>query len=106
MRYRACWISDLHLGSKKAETELIYSFLKKNEFDDLYLNGDVIDIWRWKQAGLLKARNTQEHIDVVQRLLKLAKKKTRVHYTIGNHDEFLMHFLAEQQGTRDFGNIN
>lgn len=106
MRYRACWISDLHLGSKKAETELIYSFLKKNEFDDLYLNGDVIDIWRWKQAGLLKARNTQEHIDVVQRLLKLAKNKTRVHYTIGNHDEFLMHFLAEQNEARDFGNLN
>ena len=106
MRYRACWISDLHLGSKKAETELIYSFLKKNEFEVLYLNGDVIDIWRWKQAGLLKARNTQEHINVVQRLLKLAKKQTHVHYTIGNHDEFLMHFLAEQQGARDFGNIN
>lgn len=106
MRYRACWISDLHLGSKKAETELIYSFLKKNEFDDLYLNGDVIDIWRWKQAGLLKARNTQEHIDVVQRLLKLAKKKSRVHYTIGNHDEFLMHFLAEQNEAREFGNID
>lgn len=106
MRYRACWISDLHLGSKKAETELIYSFLKKNEFDDLYLNGDVIDIWRWKQAGLLKAKNAQEHIDVVQRILKLAKKKTQVHYTIGNHDEFLMHFLAEHQGARDFGNLN
>ncbi|MCR9075795.1 MAG: UDP-2,3-diacylglucosamine diphosphatase, partial [bacterium] len=106
MRYRACWISDLHLGSKKAETELIYSFLKKNEFDDLYLNGDVIDIWRWKQAGLLKAKNTQEHINVVQRILKLAKKKSRVHYTIGNHDEFLMHFLAEQNEAREFGNIN
>lgn len=105
MRYRACWISDLHLGSKKAETELIYSFLKKNEFDDLYLNGDIIDIWRWKQAGLLKARNTQEHINVVQRLLKLAKNDTRVHFTIGNHDEFLMHFLGEQSASREFGNI-
>lgn len=106
MRYRACWISDLHLGSKKAETELIYSFLKKNEFGDLYLNGDIIDIWRWKQAGLLKARNTQEHINVVQRLLKLAKDETRVHFTIGNHDEFLMHFLNEQCTSREFGNIN
>jgi len=106
MRYRACWISDLHLGSKKAETELIYSFLKKNEFDHLYLNGDIIDIWRWKQAGLLKARNTQEHINVVQRLLKLAKKDTRVHLTIGNHDEFLMHFLGEHNAARNFGNIN
>ncbi len=106
MRYKACWISDLHLGSKKAETELIYSFLKKNEFEDLYLNGDIIDIWRWKQAGLLKARNTQEHINVVQRLLKLAKKDTRVHLTIGNHDEFLMHFLGDQNSARDFGNIN
>tara|TARA_R110000737_G_scaffold2923_12_gene9414 strand:+ start:3712 stop:4620 length:909 start_codon:yes stop_codon:yes gene_type:complete len=106
MRYRACWISDLHLGSKKAETELIYSFLKRNEFDVLYLNGDIIDIWRWKQAGLLKAKNTQEHINVVQRLLKLAKKDTPIHLTIGNHDEFLMHFLGDNHGHRDFGNIN
>ncbi len=106
MRYRACWISDLHLGSKKAETELIYSFLKKNEFDALYLNGDIIDIWRWKQAGLLKAKNTQEHINVVQRLLKLAKKDTPIHLTIGNHDEFLMHFLGDNDAARDFGQIN
>ena len=106
MRYRACWISDLHLGSKKAETELIYSFLKQNEFDVLYLNGDVIDIWRWKQAGLLKAKNTQEHINVVQRLLKLAKKDCQIHYTIGNHDEFLMHFLSDHADERMFGNIN
>ncbi len=110
MRYRACWISDLHLGSKKAETELIYSFLKRNEFDALYLNGDIIDIWRWKQAGLLKAKNTQEHINVVQRILKLAKKGTEVHFTVGNHDEFLSNFLGEHSSglhaVRDFGNIN
>ncbi|MDF1808360.1 MAG: UDP-2,3-diacylglucosamine diphosphatase [Phycisphaerales bacterium] len=106
MRYRACWISDLHLGSKKAETDLIYSFLKKNEFDSLYLNGDIIDIWRWKQAGLLKAKNTQEHINVVQRILKLAKKETSIHFTIGNHDEFLMHFLNDSNTARNFGNIN
>ncbi len=106
MRYRACWISDLHLGSKKAETDLIYSFLKKNEFDALYLNGDVIDIWRWKQAGLLRAKNTQGHINVVQRLLKLAKRDVPINFTLGNHDEFLMHFLGEHDGARDFGNIN
>ncbi|MEX0877006.1 MAG: UDP-2,3-diacylglucosamine diphosphatase [Phycisphaerales bacterium] len=104
MRYRACWISDLHLGSKKAEAERIYSFLKHNEFDRLYLNGDIIDIWRWKQAGLLKARNTQEHIDVVQRILKLARKECEVCFTVGNHDEFLMHFLHDGEA-RDLGNI-
>ena len=104
MKYRACWISDLHLGSKKAETDLIYSFLKLNEFDALYLNGDIIDIWRWKQAGLLKAKNTQEHINVVQRLLKLAKKETPIYFTIGNHDEFLGNFLGEE--SREFGNIH
>lgn len=103
MRYKACWISDLHLGSKKAETDLIYSFLKKNEFEKLYLNGDIIDIWRWKQAGLLKARNAQEHVNVVQRILKLAKKDTKVWFVVGNHDEFLMNFLHDD--IREFGNI-
>lgn len=106
MRYRACWISDLHLGSKKAETQLIYSFLKENEFDALYLNGDIIDIWRWKQAGLLKAKDAQAHINVVQRILKLAKKGTPIHFTVGNHDEFLSHFLGDHDAARDFGNIN
>ena len=85
---------------------MIYSFLKKNEFDALYLNGDIIDIWRWKQAGLLKAKNTQEHINVVQRLLKLAKKETPIHFTIGNHDEFLGHFLGDHAQERGFGNIH
>ena len=103
MRYRSCWISDLHLGSKKAETDLIYSFLKKNEFDTLYLVGDIIDIWRWRQAGLLKAKDSQEHVNVVQRILKLAKKGTKVYYVVGNHDEFLFHFLKDD--IRDFGNI-
>lgn len=102
MKYRACFISDLHLGCNKAEVELIREFLKENEFETLYLVGDIIDIWRMKQAGFLKGSNSQGHINVIQRLLKLSKKGTKIYYIYGNHDEFLSHFIDENN---TFGNI-
>lgn len=102
MKYRACFISDLHLACGKSEVDTIYKFLKENEFESLYLVGDIIDIWRMKKAGFLGADIGQKHINVIQRILKLAKKGTRVYYIYGNHDEFIAHFIDEHNV---FGNI-
>jgi UDP-2,3-diacylglucosamine pyrophosphatase LpxH len=102
MKYRACFISDLHLGCMKAEVKLINKFLKENEFDTLYLVGDIIDIWRIKQKGFLRDKDAQNHINVIQKLLKHAKKGTEIHYIYGNHDEFIAKFISENN---EFGNI-
>ena len=61
------------------------AFLKENEFDALYIVGDLIDIWSLKQWHLLP----QEHNDVIQKILRKARKGTRIIYIPGNHDEFL-----------------
>ena len=102
MKYRACFISDLHLGCMKAEVKLINKFLKENEFDALYLVGDIIDIWRMKQKGFLRHKDAQSHVNVIQKILKHAKNGTEIHYIYGNHDEFLANFAQENN---QFGNI-
>ena len=44
--YRTIWISDIHLGSKGAQSEHLLEFLKYNDSEYLYLVGDIIDGWR------------------------------------------------------------
>lgn len=103
MKYKVCFISDLHLGCKKSQVDLIYKFIKENEFEKLYLVGDVVDIWRMKQSGFLDPTVGQLHINIIQRLLKMAKKGCQIYYIYGNHDEFLSHFIDEHNS---FGNIH
>ena len=89
MKYKSIFVSDIHLGTRFSQAEMFLDFMKKNESENLYLVGDIIDGWAlrrkfgWKQA----------HSDVVQKVLRKARKGTRVHFITGNHDEFLRPFL-------------
>ena len=47
--YRAIFISDIHLGTKGTQANQLFNFLKHNECDQLYLVGDIIDVWRLKR---------------------------------------------------------
>ena len=82
-QYRSIFISDLHLGTRGCKAEFLLDFLKYNEADNIYLVGDIIDCWRLKKAWYW----SQSHNDVVQKLLRKARKGTRVIYVPGNHDE-------------------
>jgi UDP-2,3-diacylglucosamine pyrophosphatase LpxH len=82
-QYRSIFISDLHLGTRGCKAEFLLDFLKYNEADNIYLVGDIIDCWRLKKAWFW----AQSHNDVVQKLLRKARKGTRVVYVPGNHDE-------------------
>lgn len=93
-RYRTIWISDVHLGSKGCQAELLLDFLKHTESDTLYLVGDIVDGWRLKSAWYWP----QAHNDVVQKLLRKARKGTRVLFVPGNHDEFARPFVDHQFG--------
>ena len=83
-RYRTIWISDLHLGSRGCKADDLLDFLKNTESETLYLAGDVIDGWRLRKTWFWP----QSHNDVVQKLLRKARKGTRVVFVPGNHDEF------------------
>lgn len=88
-RYRAIWISDIHLGTRGCRAEFLLDFLRNTESETLYLVGDIVDGWRLKRSWYWP----QLHNDVVQKLLRKARKGTRVVYIPGNHDELLRRFL-------------
>jgi UDP-2,3-diacylglucosamine pyrophosphatase LpxH len=87
-RHRTLFISDVHLGSKPAKAEYLIDFLRGNEADTIYLVGDIVDGWRLKRNW----HWPQTHNDVVQKLLRQARKGTEIIYIAGNHDEFLRGF--------------
>jgi UDP-2,3-diacylglucosamine pyrophosphatase LpxH len=83
-RVRAAFISDVHLGTRGCQAELLLDFIKHVECDVLYLIGDIVDGWRLKGGWYWP----QAHNDVVQKILRLARKGVKVVYVPGNHDEF------------------
>lgn len=88
--YRTGWISDVHLGRKGSQASALLKFLRDTEFETLYLVGDLIDIWALRRGIYWP----QEHNDVVQKLLRKARKGTEIIYIAGNHDEFLNGFCG------------
>lgn len=93
-RYRSIFISDLHLGTPGCQATALLDFLKAHPSDHLYLVGDVVDGWQLRRKWYWP----QSHNDVVQKLLKRARKGCRVVYVPGNHDEFAREFIGHQFG--------
>lgn len=91
--YRTLFISDVHLGTRASQAEMLLDLLKHTEAETIYLVGDILDFWRIKRGAVWP----QTHNDVLQKLLRKARKGTRIVYIPGNHDEALrdyagMHF--------------
>jgi len=86
--FRTLFLSDIHLGSKAAKADFLLDFLKYHEADTIILVGDIVDGWRLKRSWYWP----QDCNDVVQKLLRKARKGTRIVYIPGNHDEFLRDF--------------
>ena len=87
---RTLFLSDIHLGTKGCQPELLLDFLKHCEADTIYLVGDIVDGWRLKSGWYWP----QLHNDVVQKLLRKVRKGVRIVYVPGNHDEFLRDFAG------------
>jgi UDP-2,3-diacylglucosamine pyrophosphatase LpxH len=92
--YRALFISDVHLGTRGCQADLLLDFLKYNDAETIYLVGDIVDGWRLKRAW----HWPQAHNDVIQKILRKARKGARIFYIPGNHDEFLRDFLGTHFG--------
>ncbi|MEQ8228108.1 MAG: UDP-2,3-diacylglucosamine diphosphatase [Rhodospirillales bacterium] len=93
-KYRSIWISDIHLGTRGCQAEMLLDFLKHTESKYLYLVGDIIDGWRMRRAWYWR----QAHNDVIQKILRKARKGTRVVYVPGNHDENFRDFANHRFG--------
>lgn len=88
VHFRAIFISDIHLGTRRAKTEALLDFLRATESDQLYIVGDFIDNWSLRKAW----HWDQMHNDVIQKLLRKARKGTKLIYVPGNHDENFRNF--------------
>ena len=93
-RYRAIFISDLHLGTPGCQADALLDFMRAHPSDYLYLIGDIVDGWQLRRRWYWP----QSHNDVVQKLLRRARKGCRVIYVLGNHDEFARQFIGHQFG--------
>lgn len=94
------FISDIHLGVKDCNAKSLDNFLKENKPKNLYLIGDIVDLWRLKSKSFWP----QCHVDLVRRFLSLARRETKIHWIIGNHDWHLVSYL-DNNLYFEFGNI-
>src|SRR5438309_6815124 len=94
-RYRTAWISDAHLGTRGCNATALLDFLRENDIETLYIVRDLIDIWSPRR----RIYSPQQHNDVIQKILRKARKGTRVIYVPGNHDELVTDFCSA------YGNI-
>lgn len=93
-KFRALFLSDIHLGTKGAQVDALLEFLKHHDAETIYLVGDIVDGWRLRQAWYWP----QSHNDVVQKLLRKARKGAKIIYVPGNHDEFFRGFYGTHFG--------
>ncbi len=93
-KVRTLFLSDVHLGTRGCQAKALLEFLKGVEAETIYLVGDIIDGWRLRATW----HWPQAHNDVVQKLLRRARKGTRLVYVPGNHDEFLRDYTGSNFG--------
>ena len=90
LRFRSIFISDLHLGTPGCQAAHLLEFLRHTDSTHLYLVGDIVDGWQLRRRWYWH----QSHNDIVQKVLRKARKGTQVVYIAGNHDEAMRHFLG------------
>jgi len=95
-KFKSVFLSDIHLGTKGCQADILNEFLKNHDFDNLFLVGDIIDGWRMSS----KTYWPQEHVNTIRRFLHFAKKGTKIFLISGNHDDFLRKYQHQK-----FGNI-
>ena len=92
--FRTLFISDVHLGARGCQAESLLDFLRYHDADTIYLVGDIVDGWQLRSGWYWP----QPHNDVVQKLLRKARKGARIVYVPGNHDEFLRDYYGTHFG--------
>ena len=78
-------ISDTHIGSKFYREKELYDFLESEEYDQLILNGDIIEF--------LKIPTFTESC---MKIIKKVDYKKEIIYIIGNHDKALAKFSDKE----------
>jgi UDP-2,3-diacylglucosamine pyrophosphatase LpxH len=94
LQYRTVFLSDIHLGTRGCQAEMLLDFLDRNDAATYYLVGDIFDGWSLRRGW----HWPQGHNDVVQALLAKAQAGARVIFVPGNHDEVMRRYLGTHFG--------
>lgn len=86
---RAMFLSDLHLGSKACQADMLLLFLKGVRCNRIYLVGDIIDIWAIKRRYFCWP---DSYSDVISALLQKKREGVEIFFITGNHDGLLRKF--------------
>jgi UDP-2,3-diacylglucosamine pyrophosphatase LpxH len=94
LRFRTVWVSDVHLGTRSCKAAKLLAFLKAVECEQLFLVGDIIDLW---QIGAFWHWSRTQN-EVLREVLRIARSDTEVTFVPGNHDETFRDFLGMSFG--------
>jgi len=83
VRIKTAFISDLHLGTRDCHAAELADFLRQVEMEQLFLVGDIIDLWSMRRGIYWPA----SHHEVLRLIVEKARTGTQVIYVPGNHDE-------------------
>ncbi|MCU7871984.1 MAG: hypothetical protein KZQ91_04470 [Candidatus Thiodiazotropha sp. (ex Lucinoma borealis)] len=72
LRYNSLFISDTHLGLHATRTEYLLDFLKHTESDNLYLVGNILDIWKMRSDWYWPSINNE----IIYQVIDKAKRGT------------------------------
>lgn len=101
-KIRSIFVSDLHLGAKFSQTDLILNFMKWVDHqrpENFYIVGDFIDGWKIKKNWVW---NKDCNL-IIRKIFSMLKHDTKVFYSAGNHDEFLRDFFDDVEGVNFAG---
>ncbi len=96
LSYRTIWLSDIHLGTRACQADMLLDFLNHTQSKKLYLVGDIVDGWELRKKWFWPCA----HHSVLHHFLKLSREGTRVTYIPGNHDE-----MSRDYAGKTFGGI-
>jgi len=91
---RTLFLSDIHLGTRGCQADMLLDFLSRHEADRIYLVGDIFDGWRLRRGW----HWPQAHNNVVEALMAKAHAGTPIIYIPGNHDEVMRGYLGTHFG--------
>lgn len=91
---RTIFLSDIHLGTRGCQADLLLGFIRHFEAETIYLVGDIVDCWALRRHWYWP----QSHNDVLQKLLRQSRQGVRVIYIPGNHDEAFRDWCGTRLG--------
>ena len=94
LQVRTLFLSDIHLGFKRARTRELLAFLRGVEAETIVLGGDIVDALSLAKRFFW----TDEHTQVLRALLARRRAGVRLVYLPGNHDAAVAVFVEMLQG--------